>query len=213
MSEQQNNNNSNTNDSKKQSFKFTGRGPQPPAPKGPKREVREFHEFRDSHIARPPPKSFEDMFHDRVSWAARHSGSPKHAEGFMFFSCDATSLDVNNPEKAAGYKRPWMGRPVVLTSEQMEHILNYLGISDNELSRERREKPNQKKGDKRTERSQKFAERRKGGFKPKDPNDQSSPEVNVELDSTTNQGNEKESVEQSIDTAVNQDDDSYYNYN
>lgn len=173
MSEQQTTQtNSNNNGGNKPSFRY-GNGSQRPKPKFT--QNRDSQSNRDSlsrnmiHDNREPKvstKSFENIFCDRVSWAARHTGAPKHAEGFMFFSCDAASLDVNDPNKAASYKRPWMGKPVILTNEQMEHILNYLGISDNELSRDKRDKSSVKPDD--NQRSNPSPRRRgkRGGKRP-----------------------------------------------
>lgn len=66
------------------------------------------------------------LFNSTIWKCLRKNNSPAHAEGFVFFKCDAIAVDAKNPTVGVKFETPVLGCAILLDEEQMKYICDYL---------------------------------------------------------------------------------------
>lgn len=80
-----------------------------------------------SHVAIQEKK--EDGVLRQITGALRKAKNPLHATGFIYTSCLARTLNIDD-QSVKEYNTPRRGRAVVLTDEQLNSVCDYLKITD-----------------------------------------------------------------------------------
>ena len=82
-----------------------------------------------SHVAVPEKKEETDGVLRQITGALRKANRPLHATGFIYVSCSARTLNIDD-QSVKEYNYPRRGRGIVLTDEQLTAVSDYLKITD-----------------------------------------------------------------------------------